>query len=55
MPGAECGTGSVVGGGARRAAQGAVCARPKPYSHVSRPLCGEHKSCGENLTQSDRI
>ena len=53
MPGAKCASGSVVGVGACRAAQGVVCACPKPYSPMSRPLCGERKSCGENLTKSD--
>ena len=53
MPGAECGAGSVVGAG--RAAQGAVYACPKPYSPASRPLCVEHKSYAENLTQSGSI
>ena len=52
MPGAEHGVGSVVGAGTYRAAraQGAVCACPNPYSPISRPLCGEHKSNGEDMT-----
>ena len=53
MPGAERGAGSVAGVGAHRAVQGAVCACPKPYSPSSILLCGEHKSCRKNLTQSD--
>ena len=53
MPVAECGAGSVAGVDACRAAQGAVCACTKPYIRASIPLCAEHKSCEENLTQSD--
>ena len=53
MPGAGCGDGSVVGVCAHRAAQGAVCACPKPYSPMGRPVGAEHKSRRENVTQSD--
>ena len=49
MPGAS----SVAGAGTCRAAEGAVCACPEPHSPASRPLFAEHKSCEENLTQSD--
>ena len=53
MPGAEHGTSSVACAGACRAAQDTLCAYPKSYSPMSRPLFAEHKSCGINLTQSD--
>ena len=53
MPGDEHGAGSVADVGAHRAAQGAVCACPKPYSPMGRPVGAEHKSRRENVTQSD--